>query len=96
MDGIFRNSIANEGHSDGTGGRRLVHLHAIGGQAHGLNPPDNFVPVTIIADAADDLRLGAQGMRVVGEIARRTPHLCAVGQEVPQKFTNANNLKSHL
>jgi hypothetical protein len=49
----------------------------------------------IIADAANNPGLSAQGFSVAREVSRRAPELRPGGQQIPEHFSDSNDSKTH-
>ena len=49
----------------------------------------------IAANARDDVRLGSESVRVIGEVCGSSAQLRAGLKQVPQHFADANNPKVH-
>src|SRR4030081_1244330 len=73
----------------------FVDLHTDFRQAHLMKAANDFAPVVILPHTRDDLGLGAQGVRVIGEVCWRSSELWSSEEQVPEYFAYADDVTVH-
>src|ERR1700722_20208430 len=75
LNGEMDESVARDLDCRSSGRSGVVDFDTIVSNAHFSKTPNDFAPGIIISYAGDDVRLRSQGVRMIGEVRRRSSQL---------------------